>query len=467
MKSRRPFSKIYLRRRFTEVKRFISTKAKIKNDIPKRLKQRWINEADVAIERQNPLNSQKILYVIFFSLIVLLGWSYFAHLDEITKGHGKIIASKKLQIVQSLDGGVVEKILVSEGDLISANQPVLLIDQTRALSKLNESKSRVYALAARFAMLWALTTNSKLVFDNKLLREAPFVVETEKDLFKHYKAELAEKLAVFESQLRQQNLDLEEFKLLKTQNEEALKLEKQELKLTLPLLAKGAVSELDIIKLKRKILAIQIELNQAESGVKKTLEKISELKKHIAEVKLSVMNAWRLEFAETSKELDALNNKVNDLLHKVKTTEISSPVAGIVQRILVNTVGGVVSPGQNVMEITPINDVMLLEAQIPPKDIAFIHLGQKAKIKMTAYDFATYGGLEAQVNHISSDTVTDDDGNSFFIVRLKITDAPEGKKIKIKPGMMADVDILTGKKTVLEYLIKPVLKATSSAMTEK
>jgi adhesin transport system membrane fusion protein len=430
-------------------------------------KKDWVLDADWAKIQQEPVQARSVIYMIFLSLFLLIVWAYFSTLDEITKGQGRVVASQQLQIVQSFDGGAIKNIMINEGDEVEKGQPLFQMDRTRSNAKLNETKSQVYALSAAFTRLKALSYGTPLKFNDRLLREAPFVVAREKDFYENNKRELKEQTAIAISQLNQKKLDLKEVKLSKKQHQKALKLDMKQLNLTLPLLKKGAVSELDIINLKRGILSLEMDINKESAMIGRSTEMIKEAKNKINEVELRMKNAWRLELSEVSKQLDSLNQTLNDLLHRVNETEIRSPLKGTIQRLLVNTIGGVVAPGQEMAEITPLDDVMIIEARVLPKDIAFIHESQPAVVKLSAYDFSIYGGIEAKVLHISSDSVTDSEGRSFYIVRLGLKPKNTDFQINIRPGMTADVHIITGKKTILDYILKPILKATSQAMTER
>jgi adhesin transport system membrane fusion protein len=248
----------------------------------------------------------------------------------------------------------------------------------------------------------------------------------------------------------------------------ALELSQQELAKTRPLLATGAVSEVDVLRLEREVTRARGEKEQASAQSSKAKAAIAEATRKIQETDLSFRNEARKELSETLGRLNALNEGAVALVDKVDKSQVKSPVRGRVQRLLANTVGGVVSPGKDIVEIVPLDDALVLEAKVQPRDIAFIHPGQAATVKFTAYDFAIYGGLDAVVENISPDTVTDEKGtNTFYVVRVRTKQINFSEKMPIIPGMTAEVDVLTGKKTVLSYLLKPVLKAHAYALRER
>lgn len=247
----------------------------------------------------------------------------------------------------------------------------------------------------------------------------------------------------------------------------ALDLAQQELTQTRPLLATGAVSSVDILRLEREVSRSRGDAEQAAAQISRVQAAIGEANRKIQETELSFRNEARKELAETKGKINVLNEGAVGLADKVDKTQVKSPVRGRVQRLLAKTVGGVVQPGKDIVEIVPLDDTLMLEAKVLPKDIAFIRPGQSAIVKFTAYDFSIYGGLEAKVETISPDTVIDEKGNAYYLVRVR-TDRPSlSDKLPVIPGMTAEVDVLTGSKTVLSYLLKPVLKAKAYALRER
>lgn len=427
----------------------------------------WVVDSEWAQIEQEPIRARKLLFGLVLTIIAMLVWAGFAPLDEVTRGDGKVIPSQQLQVIQSMDGGIVEKILVREGDIVEVGDLLVRIDETRFTSNLEESRAQYYALSGETTRLMALTNKTKLLFSQELMESSPDIVKQETQLYQSNLAELNEQIAIHNQQLQQRQQDLMDAQSAQKQHAISLKLSQKELNVTRPLLLSGAVSDIDIIRLEREIANAQGELSRAEASILRSKSAINEARNKIQEVQLSSTNKWRTRLAEVSSKLSSIVAAETGLVDKVRQAEIRSPVRGTIQRLLVNTRGGVISPGREVMEITPLDDQLMVEARINPKDIAFIRPGQPALIKLTAYDFSIYGGLDAEVVHISSDSMKDEKENTYYLVRLKTTQNPDEIGLKIMPGLTAQVDILTGKKTVLEYLIKPVLKATSMAMTER
>jgi adhesin transport system membrane fusion protein len=249
--------------------------------------------------------------------------------------------------------------------------------------------------------------------------------------------------------------------------ERTLDLNQQELNKTKPLLASGAVSEVDILRLDQQVSRARGDAEQAGAQIARVQAAIGEATRKIQETELTFRNDARKEMADVIGKLNALNQGAVALTDKVDKSQIKAPLRGRVQRLLANTVGGVVQPGKDIVEIVPLDDALLLEAKVMPKDIAFIHPGQAATVKFTAYDFSIYGGMAAEVDNISPDTVVDERGNAFYLVRVRTTHVKFSDKMPIIPGMTAEVDILTGNKTVMSYLLKPVLKGKAYALRER
>src|SRR3989344_2039889 len=407
---------------------------------------RFEQEADAVMSTEGTRGAQKLVRGALLVTVLLIVWASFAKIDEVTKGEAKVIPSRQLQVIQSFDGGVVSEILVKEGQVVEAGQLLLKVDETRATSGVRESAAQAFALKVKLARLKALAEGKPFLppepstADNEEVR----IVEEERQLYDSRRSELSALVGISEQQLAQRHQEQAEARARRDSAARNLELSQQELTKTRPLLATGAVSEVDVLRLERDVTRARGEMEQA--GAPKA----------------------RKELSDVLGKLNAINEGAVALADKVDKSQVKSPVRGRVQRLLANTVGGVVRPGKAIVAIVPLDDALVLEAKIHPRDIAFIHPGQAATVKFTAYDFAIYGGLDAVVENISPDTVTDERGqNTFYVVRVRTKQANFSEKLPIMPGMTAEVDVLTGKKTVMSYLLKPVLRAQSHAMRER
>ncbi len=425
-------------------------------------------QADAVMSRNETQRAQLIVRVAAVALFLLLVWAALAHVEEVTRGDGRVIPSKQLQVVQSLDGGVVSEILVREGDVVEANQLLLKIDETRATSGVRESAAQGFALRARQARLRALAEGTSfLPPTSKGDGDELSTIEEERRLYQNKLSELNTLLGINQQQLQQRMQELTEMRARKNAADRSMEFNQQELNKTRPLLATGAVSEVDLLRLEREVSRSRGDSEQAGAQISRVQAAIGEAQRKIQETELSFRNEARKELSEVTGRLNALNEGAVALADKVDKSQVKSPVRGRVQRLLANTVGGVVQPGKDIVEIVPLDDTLVLEAKVQPKDIAFIRPGQKATVKFTAYDFSIYGGLDAKVENISPDTVVDEKGNAYYLVRVRTTQANFSEKLPVIPGMTAEVDVLTGNKTVLSYLLKPVLKAKAYALSER
>ena len=427
----------------------------------------WAADADWAQLQQEPLRARVLLRGAAVVLVLLLLWAAFAEVDEVTRGEAKVVPTSQVQIIQSVDGGVVEEIMVREGQVVEVGQLLLRVDPTRFASSLGESRVSQLALRAKAERLQALVQGRAFNPEPDLMKNAADIVAQERSLYESRRAEISAQISITQSQLSQRQQELNEARSRKESAERSLELVQRELNATRPMVATGAVSEVEVLRLEQQVARLRGDRDQATAQISRVQAAIAEAQRRIEEVQLTARNQMSAELSETMSRLSALSEGGRALEDKVAKAEIKSPVRGTVKRLLVNTVGGVVQPGREVVEVVPLDEALILEAQITPKDIAFLRPGLEAMVKFTAYDFAIYGGLKADVENIGADSVVDDKGNAFYIVRLRTREASLGQGLPIIPGMVAQVDILTGKKTVLAYLLKPVLRAKANALSER
>jgi len=429
--------------------------------------QGWATDADWARLEQEPLRARYLLRIIGLILLAFVVWASFATVDEITRGSGKVIPSRQVQVVQAVDGGIVAEILVREGQSVEAGQSLFRIDETRFVSSLRENRVQYLALLAKAARLRALAENTPFVLPAEVVNEDPRLVEEERSMYDARRNELEAQLSIARQQLTQRNQELIEVRSRRDQAAQGFDLTSRELAMTKPLAASGAVSDVELLRLERDVGRYRGERDQAAAQAARLQSAIAEASRKIQELEIVFRNQMRNEMAETVAKLNSLSEGSTALSDRVEHANVRSPVKGTVKRLLVTTVGGVLQPGKEIVEIVPTEDALLLEARILPKDIAFLRPGQKATVRFTAYDFAIYGGLEAVIDHIAADTVTDDDGNAFYLVRVRTLESSLGKAMPIIPGMVAEVDIMTGRKSILAYLMKPLTRAKSIAFTER
>ena len=293
------------------------------------------------------------------------------------------------------------------------------------------------------------------------------MLEQERSLYDAKRNELDAQQGIARQQLAQRTQELVEIRSRREQAGQSYDLTAKELAMTKPLVGSGAVSEVELLRLERDVGRYRGERDQASAQIVRVQAAISEASRKVQEQEITFRNLARNEFADTMAKLNSLSEGGTALSDRLTRAAVKSPVKGTIKRLLVNTVGGVLQPGKEIVEIVPSDDALLLEARILPKDIAFLRPGQKALVRFTAYDYAVFGGLDAVVEHIGADTVVDEKENAFYLVRVRTLKSNLGKNMPIIPGMVAEVDIMTGKKSVLSYLLKPVIRAKSYALTER
>lgn len=428
----------------------------------------FATDADLAMLRQEPLRARVLLRSIGIVFAVFVLWAAAAQLDEVTRGDGKVIPSRQLQVLQSIDGGLVSEILVKEGDVVQQNQLLIKIDETRFVSSVKENQAQYLGLVAKAARLKAIADGKPFVPPPEVLKVAPEIVAQERQYYEAKSDEMNAAVSIARQQLAQRHQELNEAQAKRAQATQGYELTSKELAVTKPLINSGAISEVELLRLEREVSRYRGERDMASAQISRVQAAINEAQRKVEEVELSFRNDASKELSETSAKLNSLAEGSVALSDRVKQSSIRSPVKGTVKRLLVNTVGGVIQPGKDMIEIVPLEDTLLLEARVLPRDIAFLRPGQPAMVKFTAYDFSIYGGLEGTLEHIGADSVMDEKGNAFYTVRVRTNKPGFGDaNLPIIPGMVAEVDILTGKKSVLAYLMKPVLRAKSVALTER
>lgn len=415
-----------------------------------------------------------LLWVVFLFLFFAIAWANFATLDEVTRGDGKVIPSSQVQVIQNLEGGILGELLVKEGQKVNKGQALAKLSDIRFSSESQESKLKYYELLSKIARLTAEVEEKSLKFPDEVTRNAPDMVRSEQQLYDTRQRTLQSTLSVLDQQYQQKQQEVSEMKTKRTQLATSYSLVKQELDMSEPLVAQGAFSEIELLRLKRTANEIQGDLNATTYSIPRLESAIAEIDQKKHQEKSNFVSEASKDLTDAKGELERTLASLSKLEDRVQRTQVVSPVKGTVKKLNINTVGGVIQPGMDIMEIVPDEDTLLIEAKIRPKDIAFLHPGQKATIKFTAYDFSIYGGLEANLEYISSDTIEDEKerekDKTYYLVRLRTLKNHlyhNGEQLFIIPGMIAEVDILTGKKTVMDYLLKPILKAKDSAMRER
>lgn len=413
-----------------------------------------------------------IFVVVLIALFMgaAIAWMSWAEVDVVIRGSGKVSPASQVQNIQSLEGGIISEILVLEGQAVQQGQPLLKISDVAFASSYEENRLLYLELLARSVRLNAEAFGRAFKASAEVNKEAPQLLQSEKSLFDSNLLQLKETLKGLEEKINQQKSAVREAESKQKQLQRSLRLVKKEIKIKQPLMDRGIISEVELLQLQQREAELEGEIESVELSIPRIRSTIDEARFNKQKEKLNFQNNAKKELNEVNAELGRIQEAQNALQDRVKRTTLRSPVNGIVQRLYVNTIGGVISPGNNILDIVPLEDALLIELQIKPADIAYVSVGQFARLKFSAYDFALHGSLQGIVTFISADTITNDDGESFFVVRVKPNKSFLGAqpgKMPVKIGMTAEADIITDKKTILSYLTEPVHRGIDKALRER
>ena len=413
----------------------------------------YVNEVEAALARKPRLGPRFLSLAVGTLFLVLGVWANFAEIDEVTHANGQVISSQRTQIIQNLEGGILGAVLVGEGEIVEKGTPLAQLD-----NKLAESR------------LEAELNGERPVFSEEVLAAHPQAVSDQMAMFQARESQQRAEMGLLESQYEQRRREVEELTGRKRQTERSLALAVEQRNIAAPLMQRKIYSRVDYLGLEQKVVSLQGDIESLASSIPKAQAAAEEAKQRLTLRKAEMEAEINAEITKRRTELNSLKETLAAGGDRVTRTELRSPVRGTVKQIYINTVGGVVKPGEAIMEIVPLDDTLLVEARVRPADVAFLHPGQKAMVKVSAYDFSIYGGLEAELEQISADTIEDKRGDFYYLVKVrtrKNSIVYRKEHLPIIPGMVTTVDILTGKKTVLDYILKPILKARQNALRER
>jgi len=430
----------------------------------------FMNSLSAAILNKAPSSVSRVLRIWLLTIIIGIIWANLAEIDEITRGSGDVIPDGQNQVIQNLEGGIVESILVNEGEKVKVGQIILKINNAKSTSNSITNTMKFQELEAKRLRLYAEANQldfKTIQTDDKVMQKQ---LDLAKDLYDSKKIEFTAKDRTIANQIEQKKQEYQEAKAKIKSLKKSLEFVIEEIAMTVPMVRQGIKSKVDFLKLKREANGIENDIEAATLSLPRLEYSIQEYREKRVESQQLFMNDAKKELNEVTAQMAILKAQQVEFKDKVDRTMVKSPVNGIVQKLFVHTVGGVVKPGADLVEIVPTNNKLFLEIKIKPSDIAFIHPGAKAKVKISAYDFAIHGGLVGTVINISPDTITDKKENTFYLIHIKTEKNYLGSKehpLKIIPGMTANVDIVTGKKTVMQYILKPILKSKQYVFSER
>lgn len=431
----------------------------------------YANDVRSAIEMRVPRTYRLLVRTILALLVVAGIWAHFAIVDEVTRGTGRVIPTRQTQVVQTLEGGIVQDILIQEGASVERGQILMRIDDTNFAAQFGEVRERRAALAARLARLEAEASGSaEPQFDESLTRDFQTLVTSEQHLFAARIRKLEQDIEVLRQQEQQRRHELEELNAQERRLNASLALLDREIGITRRLFRDRVVPEIEMLRLDRQATEQRGQLEVVKISMARVGRSIGEAEARVRNVTSTFQAAAQEELSKTRADLAVVEETIKSAQDRVRRTDLRSPVRGIVNKINITTIGAVLQPAQNIIEIIPIDDSLLVESQVRPADIAFIRPDQAAVVKVSAYDSTIYGSLAGKVERISADTTTNNQGETFYRVFVRTGRnylGSEAAPLPIIPGMVGSVEILTGRKSILSYLLKPINRIFTEALRER
>lgn len=430
----------------------------------------FMSELDAAT-RLKPATSAMLMFFAVIGLVIFgLLWAGLSKVEEITRGQGQVVPSQEIQVVQSLEGGILQDILVREGELVKKDQVLLRLSDVQFSSEERGTEAKFLSLEAKKARLNAEANGTDFIVPASVQDKAPAIGENERALYDSRQKELKNAYAILDDRIAQAKAEISEIQAQSSRLQDNKKHLQKELTITREMVAKRAVPKLDEIRLERELSDITGQVNenaQRAKGLEAELQ-VAQKERESQSTKFRSQALGELGAVET--EIAGLQEDLKSIGDRVYRTELRAPVDGIVNNIRLKTIGGVIEPAMKLVEIVPVDDELKIVARVLPADIAFLHPGQPVKVKITAYDPQKYGALDGTLTRIGANSVTDHEGNIFFEIDVRTEKNHMGSTenpLPITPGMVASTEVITGRRTILEYLLKPLLRARSRAFTER
>jgi adhesin transport system membrane fusion protein len=430
----------------------------------------FMSDLNAAASARPPLFTSLFLGLVALIFATLIGWAAVAHIDEVAVGQGKVIPSRQVQVIQNLEGGILAELLVKEGEVVERGQILLRVDDTTFQSEFRQNRAKMIALEGQVARLAAESEDREVVFPATVLSERPDVADGELALHRSRRNELEAALEGLRQQAEQRRQEISSLQSREQSAARSLSYVRQELSMSQELAEKGYRSKLEVLRLQRQFTDLEGQLSATRIAIPQAQAALAETERKLEERRLTSRSQALTELTQRNAELAALTEAMRAQEDRVTRREVRSPVRGLVKQVKMHTIGGVIQPGMDLAEIVPLDDQLVVEARVSPSDIAFIRPGQKATVKLTAYDYSIYGGLDAELDHISADSLMNERGEPYYLIRVRTRQnylGSDDKRLAVMPGMVAVVDIVTGDKTVLQYLLKPILKTVERAMRER
>lgn len=403
-------------------------------------------------------------------ILVLLTWAFFAQLDEVAVAMGVVVPQGKVRVIQHLEGGIVEELFVAEGDSVKKGDTLLQLDQASIGANKEELQVRLDSQLLVRARLLAEAQGGELTFPKEIVPRRPALVSSQRQAFEARRRELTSTLNVLKEQVKQRQLEIQELSARQKAVGRNYKLATERLKMSKSLLAEGLTAKMEHLELEAEVESLDGEMQSLKPALPKARAAVEESRQRLKEGEIKFRREAREELGKTEQEIARIKEVLIRATEQGSRAEIKSPIDGVVKNLRYNTIGGVIRPGEPILEIVPTGENLVIESRLNPTDRGYVTQGQRALVKISTYDFARYGGLEGTVIQIAPDTSTDENGQPYFRVVVQTEKNYLGEEegsLPIVPGMLATVDIHTGQKTVMDFLIKPVLKLRHEAFRER
>ncbi|MDP3300966.1 MAG: HlyD family type I secretion periplasmic adaptor subunit [Sulfuricurvum sp.] len=430
----------------------------------------FMRSLSAAVLEDSPSKLRSVLLFWIITVVFLLLWAGFSSIDELVRGDGQVVPGGENQMIQHLEGGILSEILVKEGQKVKGGDTVLKIENVKSASTYESSQYKSAEVRAKIIRLRAEALGVGFNPSAADMREIPEQIAQERSAYMANQEYINSQISSLNDLYRQKQSELAEAKSRIAESKRSLAFIREEIAMTEPMVAQGIKPRVEFLQLQRQASDIQERYNAVVTSIPRLNAAMNEITNKIRQARGEFTSKARIELAGAQTEVKRVGAESSALQDEVTRAEIKSPINGIVQKLYVNTLGGVIKPGDNLIEIVPTEGGLLAEAKIKPADIAFIYPGQDAIVKVTAYDYSIYGSLHGKVVTISPDTVTDKQDNIYYVVKIQTDKKYLGTKerpLKIIPGMMINVDIVTGKKTILQYILKPIIKAKQYTFSER
>lgn len=431
---------------------------------------KFMRSLSAAVLEDTPSRLRSVLIFWLVTVIFLLLWAGFSPIDELVRGDGQVIPGGENQMIQHLEGGILSEILVKEGQKVKVNDVLLKVENIKSSSTYESSQYKSAEVRAKILRLRAEALGVPFNPSEADLREIPEQIAQQRSAYMANQEYINSQISSLNDLYRQKQSELAEAKSRIAESKRSLAFIREEIAMTEPMVAQGIKPKVEFLQLQRQASDIQERYNAVVTSIPRLNAAINEITNKIRQARSEFTSKARIELAGAETEIKRVGAESSALADEVTRTAIKSPINGIVQKLYINTVGGVIKPGDNLIEIVPTEGGLLAEAKIKPSDIAFIYPGQDAIVKVTAYDYSIYGSLHGKVVTISPDTVTDKKDNVYYVVKIQTDKKYLGTKekpLKIIPGMTINVNIVTGKKTILQYILKPIIKAKQYTFSER